>query len=212
MRKGKVVLFPIFIIAALCVAAIIGGLILAMRSPTPESIGEKLLFDISSIDELEEMGIKPDLSGNYLMNDAKSFGYEGIAEFKVKDENVKSITFDTVLMESEPIKITEAEESVKSFVSAYSEQNGFPIVDTPKKLQFADDETFKSCPKHEFEALTKGYVLLEYSYKDAEGSLWIVQIYSPKDNMLSATVIKNLDTSGYVDYEPQINLHKEVME
>lgn len=212
MRKGKIVLCPMFIVAALCIAALIGGLIFAMRSPTPESIEKKLLFDISSIYELEEMGIKPDLSGNYMMNDAKSFGYEGVAEFKVKDENIRSITFDTVLMESDPIKITEAEDSVKSFVSAYSEQNGFPIVDTPKKLQFADDETFKSCPKHEYEALTKGYVLFEYSYKDAEGSLWIVQIYSPKDNMLSATVIKNLDTSGYVDYEPQINLHKEVME
>ena len=212
MKAGKVVLFPIFIIAALCIAAIIGGLIFAMRSPTPESIGKKLLFDISSIDELAEMGIKPDLSGNYMMNDARSFGYNGVAEFKVKDENIKSVTFDVVLMESDPIRITEAEDSVKSFISALSEQNGFPIVDTPKKLQFADDETFKNCPKHEYEALTKGYVLFEYSYRDTEGSLWIVQIYSPKDNMLSATVIKNLDTSGYVDFEPQINLHKEVME
>lgn len=212
MKKGKVVLFPIFIVAALCIVAIIGGLIFAMRSPIPESIGKKLLFDISSIDDLEELGIKPDLSGNYLMNDAQNFGYEGAAEFKVKDENIQSITFDVVLLESDSIKITEAEDSVKSFVSAYSEQNGFPIVDTPKKLQFVDDEMFKSCPKHEYEALTKGYVLFEYSYRDTEGSLWIVQIYSPKDNMLSATVIKNLDMSGYVGYEPQINLHKEVME
>ena len=115
-------------------------------------------------------------------------------------------------MESDPIKITEAEDSVKAFVKSYSEQNEFPIVETPKKLQFADDETYKGCPEHDYEALIKGYVLFEYSYRDAEGSLWIVQVYSPKDNMLSATVIKNLDTSGYVDYEPQINLQKEVME
>ena len=86
------------------------------------------------------------------------------------------------------------------------------MVETPKKLQFADDETYNDCPEHEYEALIKGYVLFEYSYRDAEGSLWIVQIYSPRDNMLSATVIKNLDLSGYVDYEPQINLQKEVME
>jgi len=212
MKAGKVVLCPMFIVAALCVAAIIGGLIFAMRPPAQESVGEKLLFDISGVDELKELGVKPDLSGNYLMSEAESFGYEGVAEFKVKDENIKSITFDIVLMESDPIKITEAEDSIKAFVKSYSEQNEFPIVETPKKLQFADDETYKGCPEHDYEALIKGYVLFEYSYRDAEGSLWIVQVYSPKDNMLSATVIKNLDTSGYVDYEPQINLQKEVME
>lgn len=212
MKAGKVVLCPMFIVAALCVAAIIGGLIFAMRPPAQESVGEKLLFDISGIDELKELGVKPDLSGNYLMTGAESFGYEGVAEFKIKDENIKSITFDIVLMESDPIKITEAEDSIKAFVKSYSEQNEFPIVETPKKLQFADDETYKGCPEHDYEALIKGYVLFEYSYRDAEGSLWIVQVYSPKDNMLSATVIKNLDTSGYVDYEPQINLQKEVME
>ena len=212
MKAGKVVLFPIFIIAALCIAAIIGGLIFAMRSPTPESIGKKLLFDISSIDELEEMGIKPNLSGNYMMNDARSFGYNGVAEFKVKDENIQSITFDVVLLESDSIKITDAEESVSAFVSAYSERFYFPVVETPKKIQFTDDKTYKSCPENEYEALLKGYVLFEYSYRDANGILWIVQIYSPKDNVLCATVIKNLDMSGYVDYEPQINLHEEVME
>ena len=212
MRKGKIVLCPMFIVAALCIAALIGGLIFAMRSPTPESVGKKLMFDMSSVDELEERGIKPDLSGNYLMSDATEFGYDGVAEFKVKDENIQSITFDVVLLESDSIKITDAEESVSAFVSAYSERFYFPVVETPKKIQFTDDETYKSCPENEYEALLKGYVLFEYSYRDANGILWIVQIYSPKDNVLCATVIKNLDMSGYVDYEPQINLHKDVME
>lgn len=212
MKKGKVVLCLMFIVAALCIAALIGGLIYAMVSPTPVSIGKKLMFDISSIDELEDRGLKPDLSGNYQMNEATEFGYEGVAEFKVKDENIRSITFDVVLLESDPIKITEAEESVKAFVSAYSERFGFPFVETPKKLQFVDDETYKNCPENEYEALLKGYVLFEYSYRDANGILWIVQVYSPKDNLLCATVIKNLDMSGYVDFEPQINLHKDVME
>lgn len=212
MKQGKVVLCPMFIVAALCIVALIGGLIFAMRSPTPESVGKKLMFDISSIDELAERGIKPELSGNYLMNDATEFGYDGIAEFKVKDENIKSIAFDVVLLESDPIKITDAEESVKAFVGAYSERFGFPVVETPKKIQFTDDETYKSCPENKYEALLKGYSLFEYSYRDANGILWIVQVYSPKDNMLCATVIKYLDMSGYVDYEPQINLYEEVME
>ena len=212
MKQGKVVLCPMFIVAALCIVALIGGLIFAMRSPTPESVGKKLMFDISSIDELAERGIKPDLSGNYLMNAATEFGYDGIAEFKVKDENIKSIAFDVVLLESDPIKITDAEESVKAFVGAYSERFGFPVVEAPKKIQFTDDETYKSCPENEYEALLKGYSLFEYSYRDANGILWIVQVYSPKDNMLCATVIKYLDMSGYVGYEPQINLYEEVME
>ena len=212
MKKGKVVLCPMFIVAALCIAALIGGLIYAMVSPTSVSVGKKLMFDISSIDELEDRGLKPDLSGNYQMNDATEFGYEGVAEFKVKDEIIRSITFDVVLLESDPIKVTEAEESVKAFVSAYSERFGFPFVETPKKLQFVDDETYKSCPENEYEALLKGYVLFEYSYRDVNGILWIVQTYSPKDNLLCATAIKYLDMSGYVDFEPQINLHKDVME
>lgn len=212
MNKGKVVLFPLVIIAALCVIAIVGGLIFAMRSPIPVSVGKKLMFDISSIDELTERGLNPELSGNYLMNDATEFGYEGVAEFKVKDEKIKSITFDVVLMEADPIKVTEAEESVTAFVEAYSERFGFPIIESPKKIQFADDTTYQSCPKQEYEALIKGYVLFEYSYRDVNGILWIVQIYSPRDNMLAASVIKYLDMSGYVDYEPQINLQKEVIE
>lgn len=212
MNKGKVVLFPLLIVAALCVVAIIGGLIFVMRSPTPVSVGKKLMFDISSIEELTERGLMPDLSGNYLMNDATEFGYDGVAEFKVKDEKIKSITFDVVLMEADPIKVTEAEESVTAFVEAYSERFGFPVIKSPKKIQFADDITYQSCPKQEYEALIKGYVLFEYSYRDVNGILWIVQIYSPRDNMLAASVIKYLDMSGYVDYEPQINLQKEVIE
>lgn len=212
MKKGKVVLCPMFIVAALCIAALVGGLIFAMGSPEPDNTEEDSLFYISNVEELIEQGIKPELSGNYLMNDATEFGYEGAAEFKVKDENIKSIAFDVVLMESDPIKITEAEESVKAFVSAYSKQFGFPVVETPKKIQFVDDDTYKSCPENEYEALIKGFVLFEYSYRDADGVLWIVQVYSPKDNVLSATVRKYPDMSGFVDYEPQINLYEEVME
>lgn len=212
MKKGKVVLCPMFIVAALCIAALVGGLIFAMGSPEPDNTEEDSLFYISNVEELIEQGIKPELSGNYLMNDATEFGYEGAAEFKVKDENIKSIAFDVVLMESDPIKITEAEESVKAFVSAYSKQFGFPVVETPKKIQFVDDDTYKSCPENEYEALIKGFVLFEYSYRDVDGVLWIVQVYSPKDNVLSATVRKYPDMSGFVDYEPQINLYEEVME
>lgn len=212
MKKGKVVLLPMIVVAILCVVAIVVGLIFAMRPTAPESKKAESLFNFSTVEEASKKGATLDLSGNYLLSDAEAFGYKGVAEFKTKDKTIASITFDVVLLESDSIKITEAEDAVKDFVKAYSEQFKFPIQETPIKIQFADDETYKCCPSHDYEALIKGYVLFEYSYRDTDGMIWVVQIYSPKDNMLSATVNKYLDMSGFVGYEPQINLQKEVME
>ena len=57
----------------------------------------------------------------------------------------------------------------------------------------------------------KGYLMFEYSYRDADGILWIVQIYSPRDHIVSASVIRYYDDSGFTDFEAQVNLQKEVM-
>ena len=54
--------------------------------------------------------------------------------------------------------------------------------------------------------------MFEYSYRDTDGILWIVQIYSPRDNILSASVMCHPDDSGFTDFEAQVNLDKEVME
>lgn len=212
MKEGKVVLFPMFIVAALCIVAIIGGLIFSMKSPKTEEKVKDTFFNISQVEQFEEKGFKIDLNGNYTLEAQEEYGVTGDVEVRVKDEKISAISFDAVLIESKDIEVSEAEEKVASFVKAYSEQNGFPIIEEPKIIQFADDETYKECPENLYEALIKGYVLFEYSYKDAEGILWIVQVYSPKDDVLCGSIIKYPDMSGYVDYEPQINLQKEVIE
>lgn len=214
MRKGKVLLFPMFAATALCIVAIIGGLIFMLRPPPEaEDQDERTdVFEKADIHDLTVSGLSPDLDGNYRTNEAKAFGYSGEAEYVIKDENVSAIVFNANLIESKDINASDAEIAVKKFVETYSKDKGFPIIETPQIIQFADDETYKSCPENLYEALIKGYVLLEYSYRDADGVLWIAQMYSPRDEMLCGTINKYLDMSGYVDFEPQINLQKEVVE
>ena len=214
MRKGKVLLFPMFAATALCIVAIIGGLIFMLRPPPEaEDQDERTdVFEKADIHDLTVSGLSPDLDGNYRTNEAKAFGYSGEAEYVIKDENVSAIVFNANLIESKDINASDAENAVKKFVETYSKDKGFPIIGTPQIIQFADDETYKSCPENLYEALIKGYVLLEYTYRDADGVLWIAQMYSPRDEMLCGTITKHLDMSGYVDYEPQINLQKEVVE
>lgn len=214
MKKGKILLLPMFIVAALCIAAIIGGLIFMMRSPESEKEQDQrtAMFDKHEINDLTVSGLSPGLDGNYRTNEAKAFGYSGEAEYVIKDENISAIVFNANLIESKDINASDAEIAVRKFVETYSNDKGFPIIETPQIIQFADDETYKSCPENLYEALIKGYVLLEYSYRDADGVLWIAQVYSPRDEMLCGTINKYLDMSGYVDFEPQINLQKEVVE
>lgn len=214
MRKGKVLLFPMFAATALCIVAIIGGLIFMLRPPEAEEDQDNRtdLFEKAGIHDLADAGLSPDLDGSYRINGVKAFGYSGDVEYRVKDENIAAIVFNTYLIESKDINVSDAEIAVENYVEAYSVDKGFPIVETPQIFQFADDETYKNCPENLFEALIKGYVLFEYSYRDTDGMLWTVQVYSPKDEVLCGTIIKHLDMSGYVDYEPQINLQKEVVE
>ena len=54
--------------------------------------------------------------------------------------------------------------------------------------------------------------MFERSYRDADGVLWILQIYSPMDNVLVGCINKYPDDSGYADYVPQEIIQKEVNE
>ena len=130
----------------------------------------------------------------------------------MKEGSVSSISFTADILTEETLKITDTEKTVADFVKSYSESLSFPIEVIPQKVRFADEETYKSCPDNDYEALIKGYLMFEYSYRDTEGILWIVQIYSPRDNILSASVMCYLDDSGFTNFEAQINLNKEVME
>lgn len=209
MKQGKVVLFPMILVAVLCIVGLIGGLIYVFLVPETEKPKEASLFAIGSLQELTESGFTQSLDGSYEKNDAKEFGVIGTMIAREKDGAVTDLAFTADLLTGDSIKITEAESAVAEFVESYSKALGFPILDEPKMLQFADDETYKNCPENEYEALIGGYVLFEYSYRDAVSILWIVQIYSPKDQVLSASVMKYPDASGFTDYEAMINLQRK---
>ena len=76
MRKGKVLLFPMFVATALCIVVIIGGLIFMLRPPPEaEDKDERTdVFEKADIHDLTDAGLSPDLDGNYRTNEAKAFG------------------------------------------------------------------------------------------------------------------------------------------
>lgn len=212
MRQGKVLITPMILVAVLCLIGLIVGLIYGIGHSGDAPKSEDSVFGCRSVSELQKFGFEHSLDGSYELNESIQFGHAGFMTASVKDDAVSSITFTADILTGESIKITEAEDAVASFVESYSKDLDFPHTATPQMVRFADEETYKSCPENDYEALIKGYLMFEYSYRDTEGILWIVQIYSPRDNIVSASVMCYPDDSGFTDFEAQINLNKEVME
>lgn len=199
-------------VAVLCLIGLIVGLIYGIGSVDDGEKNQTSVWEVSSAKELQEFKFVQSLNGDYELSKAEQFGYMGFMTATVKEDTVTSITFTTDILTGETLKITDAEDSVARFVESYSKDLGFPPEAMPQKVRFADEETYKSCPDNDYEALIKGYLMFEYSYRDTKGTLWIVQIYSPRDNTVSASVMCYPDDSGFTDFEAQINLNKEVME
>lgn len=212
MKQGKVLITPMILVAVLCMIGLIAGLIYGIGHSGDAPKSEDFVFSCRTEADLHKFGFEQSLDGSYELNESVQFGYKGFMTASVKDDAVSSITFTADILTGESIKITEAEDAVASFVESYSKDLDFPPTATPQMVRFADEETYKSCPDNEYEALIKGYLMFEYSYRDTEGILWIVQIYSPRDNIVSASVMCYPDDSGFTDFEAQINLNKEVME
>lgn len=206
MRKGKVVLLPIFIVALLMVAGLVVGLIYK-HSAHPK---EKSIFVEMNTERLEQMGIKASLDGAYRIPEAKEFGYTGSGTVYAEKKNIQSIGFQTDLKNKETDQTTA--EAVRAFLTAYSDELGFTIPDHPAVVPFTDDASYQQRPADDYDALQAGYVMFEYSYRDAEGSLWISQVYSPRDHVLCGMITKQIDETGYEDFEPQIDMTKEVVE
>ena len=212
MKEGKVLITPMILVAVLCLIGLIIGLIYGIGNFDKNEKTQMSVWESRTAAELLDLGFVEALSGDYELIDSIQFGYKGRMAATFKEDTVSSISFTADILTGETLKITDTDKAVADFVKSYSESLSFPLEVTPQKVRFANEETYKSCPDNDYEALIKGYLMFEYSYRDTEGILWIVQIYSPRDNILSASVMCYLDDSGFTNFEAQINLNKEVME
>lgn len=205
MRQGKVLLLPMFIIAGLCIIGIIVGLIfMTGASQKPES----LLTNIS-VERLSDLDAKQDYDGIYTVYDRKEFGYNGDIRAEVdEDNNILWVSFETVLLEKNNFDIKNADSAVDGYISAFSDFIGLSTELKPVELQFTNDEVYANKPDGSMKALMENYVLFEYSVRDSEGYLWIVQICSPRENLLCASVLKLFDESGFKGYIPQITMER----
>lgn len=212
MKEGKVLITPMILVAVLCLIGLIIGLIYGIGNFDKNEKTQMSVWESRTAAELQDLGFVEALSGDYELIDSVQFGYKGFVTAAVKTGAVSSISFTADILTGETLKITDTEKAVADFVKSYSESLSFPLEVTPQKVRFANEETYKACPDNDYEALIKGYLMFEYSYRDTDGILWIVQIYSPRDNILSASVMCHPDDSGFTDFEAQVNLDKEVME
>ena len=209
MSKGKVVILPFILIAAVVIAACIAGVIVHFTCGT-ENEKEKSSFDYTTPDEVRADGYNLSVNNAFEITDREEFGYAGKTEVRVSGDRITSINFVFNLFEGEEIHAEEEEKKIKEFVSAYSAALQLPVVENPLLIQFADDETFEKRPEDPYVGLAEGDYLFEYSYRDMNGTLWIVRIYSPRDNMVTASVTKYLDDSDFEDFVPQINLQGDL--
>lgn len=214
MKEGKTVLFPMFLVGIVCIVAMVVGLFLMWPVDENSQKGEPedSVFAFQELKDLESVGLKESPDGSYKINDATAYGYDGTVSVKVKESSVSSISFTTTLFAEELLTASEAKNRVEAFVEAYSKEYGFSSDSEPILVQFTSDENFDDCPEDSYEALIQGYVMFERSYRDAEGILWILQIYSPKENVLVGTINKYPDDSGFADFVPQEIIQKEVFE
>ena len=212
MKEGKVLITPMILVAVLCLIGLIIGLIYGIGNFDKNEKTQMSVWESRTAAELLDLGFVEALSGDYELIDSIQFGYKGRMTATLKEDTVSSITFTADILTGEALKITEAEKAVEDFVESYSKSLSFPLEVIPQKVRCADEESYKACPDNDYEALIKGYLMFEYSYRDTDGILWIVQIYSPRDNILSASVMCHPDDSGFTDFEAQVNLDKEVME
>ena len=205
MSKGKVVILPFFIVAVVVIAACVVGVIVHFTSGTER---EKPVssFDYTTPDEVRADGYNLSVKNTFDIMDRVEFGYAGKTEVRVSGDRITSINFQFNLFEGEEIHAEEEEKKIKEFVSAYSEDLQLPIVEDPLLIQFSDNQEYEKRPEDPYVGLAEGDYLFEYSYRDMNGILWIVRIYSPRDNMVTASVTKYLDESDFEDFVPQINL------
>ena len=97
---------------------------------------------------------------------------------------------------------------VQKFVKDFADAKKLSIIENPIELQYCDEENFKNRPEDDYVALSEGYILLEYSYRDKDGVLWIVQVFSPQEDYLSGLIVKQINEDEFEGFEPQVDMRK----
>ena len=207
MKKGKIVILPIILVAVIVLIVGFVCIFVANVAETEEAV--KSVFDYSSPDEVRHDGHNLSVRNSFVLNDINEFGYNGDAEIRVSGDQITAITFTSNLIEGDSFDGEKAEEEAKKFVAAYSEILQMPLIDEPATVQFTNAEEFEKRSENPYVALAEQCILLEYSYRDSDGVLWIAQIYSPRDGMLTGSIIKYLDDSAFEGFEPQVNMKGE---
>lgn len=198
MKKKKTVILAVI----LAVAATLVGLLLAAKQTEKSSI-----FDYCTASQILEAGNKRAIDDSFKFTGIEEFGYTGDGEIESVGESVESIRFITNLSTESDNR--DAEKLVKKFVKDFSDFKKFKIIENPIILQYCDEETYKNKPEDNYFALTDGYVLFEYSYRDLKGVLWIVQVFSPQKGCLSGLIVKQVSEEEFEGYEPLIDMRKE---
>ena len=191
------------------VAAVIAVSLMFTGILTAEKKSGFNIWEVTA-DKLKKLNINESLDGVYRIESVKCFGYKGDAEFKIKGDSISAVKFLCGLEYSD--NVNTAEKTVKNFVAAYSRDFSFTFQSEPTVVPFTDGETYKDRPDNKYDkydALINGFDMLEYSYRDKDGILWLAQIYSPTDCKLTASVTKINDETGYEDYEPQIDMRED---
>ncbi len=207
MRQGKIVLFPMFIVAALAVIGLILGLVFGLsgcKTAEPESLLKSV-----SIKRLTELNAKQDYEGIYSLSGREEFGYTGEIRAEAKGEDILWVSFETALLEKDDFVQENVEKVVKEYLDAYADFIGLADELQPTVLQFTNDETYQNKPDDKVKALMESYVLYEYSVRDSQGFLWIIQICSPREELLAASAIKLIEELGFEGYEPQITMERK---
>ena len=207
MRKGKILILPIILFAVIALA--VGAVCIFIANVAENEEASKSIFDYATPDEVRHDGYNLSVKNSFLLDEINEFGFKGDAEIRVSGDQITAISFTSNLIEGDSFDGEKVEEEAKKFVTAYSEILQMPVINEPATVQFTNAEEFEKRSEDPYVALAEKCVLLEYSYRDADGVLWIAQIYSPRDGMLTGLIIKYLDDSAFEGFEPRVNMKGE---
>lgn len=202
MKQGKVVILPMIFIAIFVLVSVIVGIFFIRDQSKNKSI-----FEYSTVEEILDDGYKTSIDDSFKLTGIEEFGYTGDGQIDVTNDSIDSIWFITHL--STDISHGDIKEIVTGFVKGFSDNRNYPFIDSPVKLAYCDEETLKNRPDDDYTALSEGYILYEYSYRDKDGVLWIVQVFSPQEGYLSGLIVKQINEEEFEGYIPQVDMRKE---